>query len=140
MIGKFCSHCNGFMPLLAFSKGQTICRKRKAEIVKRSNDKHRDTRSIYSKQRQQALRKRCIDHYSNGLNKCECCGETNYEFLALDHIQGGGNRQRKTVANFYCWIIRENFPPIFRILCHNCNMAKGMYGYCPHKKEAVCAA
>ena len=32
------------------------------------------------------------------------------------------------------WIIENNFPKGFQILCHNCNVAKGLYGECPHEK------
>jgi radical SAM protein with 4Fe4S-binding SPASM domain len=29
----------------------------------------------------------------------------------------------------------NNYPKdLFRLLCHNCNMARGCYGYCPHEK------
>lgn len=33
-------------------------------------------------------RKQALDHYGG---KCECCGETRYEFLQLDHIDGNGS-------------------------------------------------
>ena len=32
------------------------------------------------------------------------------------------------------WIIKNNFPKGFQILCHNCNSAKAVYGKCPHEK------
>jgi hypothetical protein len=32
-------------------------------------------------------------------------------------------------------VIKENFPPEYRVLCHNCNQSHGWYGYCPHEKE-----
>ena len=32
------------------------------------------------------------------------------------------------------WIKKNNFPKGFQILCHNCNVAKGIYGECPHEK------
>ena len=31
--------------------------------------------------------------------------------------------------------IKNNFPKGFQILCHNCNIAKGHYGKCPHEKK-----
>lgn len=68
--------------------------------------------------------------------KCECCGEERIEFLAIDHINGGGRRHRKSLSgNFYRWLKRNNFPEGFRVLCHNCNSALGFYGYCPHKQS-----
>lgn len=83
-------------------------------------------------------RRRVIEHYKAGeIVCCACCGETEYKFLALDHIDGGGNRHRASIgiksgATMYAWIENNNFPPLFQILCHNCNMAKGYFGKCPH--------
>lgn len=73
--------------------------------------------------------------------RCACCGITDPEFLAVDHIDGGGNEHRKTVGGtgtgvyLYRWLKKNGFPPGFRILCHNCNWAYGHFGYCPHKKD-----
>ncbi len=76
----------------------------------------------------------CIEHYGN---KCECCGENNIEFLAIDHINGGGLHHRKEIAsknmNIFEWLIKNNYPHGFRVLCHNCNSSHGHYGYCPHQ-------
>lgn len=70
---------------------------------------------------------------------CECCGASNIEFLAIDHIAGGGNRHRKdnymtAGKGTYIWLKRNNYPQGFRVLCHNCNHSIGQYGYCPHQK------
>jgi hypothetical protein len=36
----------------------------------------------------------------------------------------------------YLHLIRSRFPrDKYRLLCHNCNMAFGLYGYCPHERE-----
>lgn len=72
--------------------------------------------------------------------QCACCGETEQEFLGIDHINGCGKEMRKEQgfgSMFYCWLIRNNFPQGFQTLCHNCNLAKGFYGICPHKKLEV---
>lgn len=96
--------------------------------------KHR--RSLYHKELTIKLRKKIIKHYGN---KCECCGESKYEFLSIDHISGSGRRNRKMCGNngtgYYYWIIRNDYPDNLRILCHNCNLSLGFYGYCPHNKE-----
>jgi len=79
------------------------------------------------------IRKQVIEYYGN---KCECCGENKYEFLALDHINGGGNQHRKeTGTDTMLWIVRNEFPEGFRILCHNCNVSYGLYGFCPHQSK-----
>ena len=68
---------------------------------------------------------------------CVCCGETQVEFLAIDHVNGDGKKHREEMGSknggkIYLWLIRHNFPDGFQVLCHNCNMSKGFYGYCPH--------
>ena len=70
---------------------------------------------------------------------CNCCGEKTYEFLCIDHINGGGRKERlndpqKKGSGLYSWIIKNGFPGGFQILCHNCNMAKGFYVECPHNR------
>lgn len=82
------------------------------------------------------LRQQVIDHYGG---KCQCCGETTREFLCIDHINGGGNEHRRQTSiwggfHFTRWLIKHDCPDGFQVLCHNCNMAKGMYGTCPHNK------
>ena len=99
--------------------------------------------SLYNKQYAQQTKVLVLSAYSpNGIPKCECCGETHLEFLTLDHIHGKGNEHRRKLKTikvvggfpFYRWIIRSKYPPGYRVLCSNCNLAMGHYGYCPHKK------
>jgi hypothetical protein len=33
----------------------------------------------------------------------------------------------------YRWLVKNNFPKEFQILCHNCNFAKFRLGTCPHE-------
>ena len=75
---------------------------------------------------------------------CACCGEQTYEFLAFDHIEGGRSgssrlpgqldRGPKAKEPFYRWLLKERREGI-RVLCHNCNCARGSFGYCPHERE-----
>lgn len=80
------------------------------------------------------LKVKILAHYGN---RCSCCGEDRYEFLCLDHMAGNGNNHRRYLnirggSSFYHWIIKNNYPDGYRILCQNCNHAYGHYGYCPH--------
>lgn len=87
-----------------------------------------------TKQWKRATREKIITHYGG---KCICCGEKEYKFLALDHKNGGGAQHKKQVgrsASFLNWIVRNNYPDIIQILCHNCNQAKGAWGICPHQQ------
>lgn len=88
-------------------------------------------------------RLRALTHYSEGTPTCSCCGETHEEFLCIDHIgdRGVGAEHRKRVGiapgtATYRWLEKNNYPDGFRVLCHNCNCARGFYGYCPHEKES----
>ena len=67
--------------------------------------------------------------------KCICCGEKEIKFLALDHINNDGNKQRKKIGSgiqMYLYM-KRNMPNDIQVLCHNCNQAKKNYGRCPHK-------
>lgn len=97
---------------------------------------HRDEMRAASANRRAALRKAVLTHYGG---RCVCCGEDREVFLALDHINGGGNAQRKDTGKwgtpFYLSLIINGYPPDMQILCHNCNMAKER-GICPHQKRS----
>lgn len=71
--------------------------------------------------------------------KCECCGETTTEFLTIEHVNGGGRQQRKTMntERLLRKLKKDGWgkKPEYALLCFNCNQAKGAYGYCPHQKE-----
>jgi hypothetical protein len=73
-----------------------------------------------------------------GYCACKGCGESHKEFLQIDHIDGSGAEHRKKVKtmNIYQWLKNKGYPrDNFRLLCGNCNWARGVYGYCPHEKE-----
>lgn len=90
----------------------------------------------YAKEKSVRLRQEAIQKYGG---RCACCGEDRYEFMAVDHINGGGNKERRDKkvgggSNFYRYLKSNGWPSGYRILCHNCNHSLGSYGYCPHEK------
>jgi hypothetical protein len=92
------------------------------------------SRTDYHREYARKRRKAAIEHYGGC---CACCGESQYEFLALDHVDGGGNQHRREMGTtgggrIINWIHSNGFPEGFRVLCHNCNSALGYYGHCPH--------
>lgn len=77
--------------------------------------------------------KRQVIEYYGGC--CECCDENDLAILSIDHISSNGAEHRKMIGNgsaIYCWLKKNNYPSGFRVLCMNCNLAFGSYGYCPH--------
>jgi hypothetical protein len=81
------------------------------------------------------MRKKVIKHYGS---QCSCCGEKEFKFLTIDHINNDGATHRKLLdirgggKEFCRWIIKNNYPTYLQILCWNCNCAKGYWGKCPH--------
>lgn len=97
--------------------------------------KNKDIANSYQRIYREKLRLEIISYYSQGKNCCECCGENHIQFLAIDHIKGGGKKHRKEIgiSSINRWLKRNKFPKGFRILCHNCNLSLGFYKFCPHR-------
>lgn len=86
------------------------------------------------------IKLKVFNHYSKGKMDCSCCGERYIEFLTIDHVHGNGaselrNLKLKGGRHFYSWLIKNNFPRGYRILCMNCNYSRGRHGFCPHKNK-----
>lgn len=65
------------------------------------------------------------NHYTNGKFDCNICGFDNIYALTVDHINGGGNQHKKEVGgHLYKWLIDNDYPPNFQILCANCQFIK----------------
>ena len=138
---KYCPKCKNKLDANLFYKDTTkktglssYCKpcdaKKRKLYYQNSKDKHNE----YCKKQRVSLKYQIMQHYGG---KCFCCGESKLEFLAIDHIEGGGNKHRKSINNrggvqFYYFLRRNNFPTGYRVACHNCNLSMGFYGYCPH--------
>ena len=86
------------------------------------------------------LRTEVLTYYSkNGYPECCCCGETEFKFLTIDHINNNGAKERRETGKpggrvFYSYLRRRKYPLGYQTLCYNCNCSKGFYGHCPHQK------
>jgi hypothetical protein len=91
-------------------------------------DKHLEIQKRYHRK----LKLELITAYGG---KCECCGESKFEFLQLDHVNGGGAQHRKKLTiHMSSHLKKMGYPKgDYRLLCANCNSSLGLYGYCPHK-------
>lgn len=116
----------------------------------RRNSYHKNKHKILSRRRRrwpliketEAMRRKrrrleVLRHYSNSdTPKCSCCGETIYEFLTFDHMDGGGNKHRQTRGGrtIELWLKKNGYPTNYQVLCLNCNYGKYRgKGICPHK-------
>ena len=108
-------------------------------VNKRTNELHHEKKEIV------------YTHYSKKLSNsdvscCNCCGYVGIKFLTVDHIIPKremekdpkmiemGFKAKRTGHPLNQWLITNNFPKGFQILCWNCNFAKGVLGKCPHQK------
>lgn len=71
--------------------------------------------------------------------KCECCGESNWKFLTIEHANGDGKSHREQVGTGVFMLKsmrREGWPrDRYQLLCFNCNSGKARNGgICPHKE------
>ena len=70
---------------------------------------------------------------------CACCGETLFQGLTIDHVNGDGAKWRrqshKGRGDLYIWLKQHNYPPDFQVLCATCNVAKGTGDHCPHRDQ-----
>lgn len=121
---------------------QRVYSKVHPEYHKRYYEKNKDLILKRARTQSNNIRIEVLSHYSKGILKCACCGEALLEFLCIDHINGDGEKHRKLIGisagrAFYHWLKNNNYPNGFRVLCHNCNCAKGFYGYCPHERKNI---
>lgn len=108
---------------------------RKALYQKEWVSKNRDKVAAQALRTRQKVRRDCIIAYGGNPPRCKCCGEKEYRFLQLDHLNGGGTKERTKYGagtGLFITLRKRKYPKGYQILCANCNHAK-QYGICPHK-------
>lgn len=85
-----------------------------------NRDKHRQGAREHNKR----TKLKVLDAY--GGCKCAVCGIEDVEVLCIDHIDNGGAKHRKEMVGkrMYEYLIANNFPKGFQVLCRNCNWKK----------------
>ncbi len=93
-------------------------------------------RNEYKRSKRTKLRVETLQHYSNGLMKCACCGESQERFLTLDHINNNGHEDKKRYGRSVLDILKKKgYPEGFQVLCYNCNCGRAHNnGVCPHEE------
>ena len=133
---KICKECNQDKSVIEYYRNTPYCKPCIALRYKRKTrtQKDKDRNAKASNKYYHKKRRKVVAHYGN---KCVCCGEDEYTFLIIDHINGGGTAQRRSGIRgpaFLNWIVANEYPDTLRILCHNCNHAVKV-GECPHEQQ-----
>lgn len=84
---------------------------------------------------QRKLKVEVLKRYSSD-SMCACCDACDIRVLQLDHsFNDGSNVRHAGVVDLYGYLKKRGFPQDLglRVLCANCNFAKGHFGYCPHR-------
>ena len=94
---------------------------------------HKERIKKAAKTYQRKCREKVVNYYSGNDPKCARCGITDMDVLCIDHVNGNGNAHRRSIgitsgAMFFQWLIKNNFPDGFQVLCANCNLKKRIEG------------
>ena len=92
----------------------------------------RECVSKLASNRREQIKRKVLTHYSSFPPVCIRCGYTDIRALSIDHINGGGNQERKALfgsihsggRNFYAWLIENHYPDGYQVLCMNCQWLK----------------
>jgi len=137
---RICRLCKKSPPDIEFGPSrsqQWRCRKCLSLKAREWYVNNLDERKEYAKKLRQKWRLKMLKAYGN---KCTCCGELEPNFLTLEHINRDGREHRR--GRNPVTILREmrdaGWPKDrFTILCYNCNLSRGFYGECPHKRKML---
>lgn len=140
ILTRVCVRCKIEKPLKIFTKNKGkpegygyYCKECYRINARECYWKNRGRRSIYHHKRGKKLKKIVIEHYGG---KCANCKITDSDILTIDHINNDGAEHRKKIGtghHVYNWIIQNDFPDGFQILCCNCNWKKEV----ERRREAI---
>lgn len=150
--GSWCKRCVAANTAAYNARDPEEKKRRQREYLARRTDEERQRqnrmavkryRKEHAAKKHQKFKIEVLSHYGGQL--CNCCGETEILMLSLDHIDGNGADHRRTLSGgrslpngSYRWAKRNNYPPIFQVLCMNCNWARHWNnGVCPHQEQRL---
>jgi hypothetical protein len=97
---------------------------KRKEYQKRYRIIHAVDKRIASKNYYNKKRKKVVELLGN---KCQRCGFTDWRTLQIDHVNGGGTKEKKSVkVTFSNYISKKilNGSKEYQLLCANCNWIK----------------
>lgn len=114
-------------------KRKDYSRKHSEEIaayqkIYREDKEHHAKHILCHRQWKERVKIDVFSHYSPNL-VCQHCGYSDIRALTLDHINSDGTEQKLKAGvcgghSLYCWVKKNKYPPIFQVLCMNCQWIK----------------
>jgi hypothetical protein len=99
-------------------------------------------RACKQKRKAMRLKVKCEVFDAYGGRRCVCCLTESIQFLTIEHPDMDGAEHRRKLGvkggwQFYKKLKKLGFPRDYRleVLCFNCNISRGFYGFCPHDLE-----
>jgi len=69
-----------------------------------------------------ARKQQVVFFYTKGTMSCSRCKEQDIDLLTVEHINGNGIKHRKKISSsIEKWLVDNDFPEEYDILCRNCN-------------------
>jgi hypothetical protein len=134
----FCKVCKVIKPIGQFGKDKSMAlgiRNSCKGCMKQQLSKYYCRSTEGKKLRRHQIKKEGILAYGG---KCNCCGESNPFFLTIEHKFGRSKDDDFRSAKMWSYLKRNGWPQDkYELLCFNCNCAKNILGYCPHKVDGV---
>ena len=93
----------------------------RVEMARYMRKHHRDTTEL--------VKLAVVNVLTNGEGTCRWCGHGDLDVLCVDHVADNGVQHSKECGyrggnSLYKWIIKNDYPEGFQILCYNCNSKK----------------
>jgi len=129
---KVCNTCGKEKPITSFA----VCFEG-TEIAEKYGEKRQNRcKNCYAERYRLKLKYDFITAYGG---KCTCCGEDDFRFLTLDHVNNDGSLHRETLQcqQIIAQARKQGFPQDkYTLLCFNCNSGRSCNkGICPHKTD-----
>ena len=110
-----------------YQKNKEKLSERKKRRWREYTPEHRDKLRAEGRRYKWAIKQEVLTHYGNGKCACVTCGYSDIRALTLDHISGGGHKERMTSGKglerggvpFYRWLRSKGYPTGYQTLCMN---------------------
>lgn len=95
---------------------------------------HNESVGLYKRSKYREYKKSIFNKLNN---KCSCCSIDDDKLLSIDHINGGGSKEKSIHRGFKYIKYLDNLSlnslkDKYQLLCYNCNYCKGFWGTCYH--------